>query len=50
MMSKSFLVLFFKKESLARGWRGAAGQAAARERKTALLFEKRSKNFHLRVG
>jgi hypothetical protein len=50
MMNKSFLVLFCKKEPLARGWRGAAGQAAARKRKTALLFEKRSKNFDSLIG
>jgi hypothetical protein len=41
MMDESFLVLFCKKEPLARG----VGGAAARGRKAALLFEKRSKNF-----
>jgi hypothetical protein len=40
-MSESFLVLFYKEELLARG----VGEAAARKRKTALLFVKRSKNF-----
>jgi hypothetical protein len=42
MMDESFLVLFFKKEPLARG----VGGAAARQQKKALLFDKRSKNFH----
>jgi hypothetical protein len=41
MTNESFLVLFFKKEPLAR----RVGAAAAHKPKTALLFEKRSKNF-----
>jgi hypothetical protein len=40
-MTESSLILFYKKEPLARG----VGGAAARRRKAALLFEKRSKNF-----
>jgi hypothetical protein len=46
-MNERFLVLFYKKEPKARG----VGGAAARPGKTALLFEKRSKNFcSLRKG
>jgi hypothetical protein len=40
-MNESFLVLFFKKEPPAH----VAGQSRAKRRQ-ALLFEKRSKNFH----
>jgi hypothetical protein len=56
MMNENSSVLFYKKEQLARGVGGAAarqrnlprggGGAAARQRMAALLFEKRSKNFH----
>jgi hypothetical protein len=41
MMDESFLVLFCKKDPLARG----VGGAATRGGKAALLSEKRSRNF-----